>query len=490
MRTPKRLLPLVGRWGPVLLAALVVYYVIRAPISLALSSSNVNNVKGSQKGVDSKGQNGANVQGPPKNPMEEANRLQKHYKQAPTRATPIDDHFNWLTHNSQAPPVPNNNQPPSPHVEEATPLIIGFTRNWPMLLQCVSSYLAAGWPASDIYVIENTGVFSANQHGELSLQNPFFLNHTALHQLGVNVLVTPALLNFAQLQNYYLHTALQRGWRYFFWSHQDVIVFSDEDVRKKDRDHDWDHDPFATIYERSIGLMRYLNGPDMPPWATHFFSYDHFTLVNRDAYLSVGAWDTHIPFHAADCDMYLRLHWAGFWQPQSESGLVFDVATAMTDIGALYRLPGSHAAFEGDPVFATGSDRTRPHRAAELKREEDMYDWVEKEGESFTHLVEVAERMQEVKWAYQGAFANKWQSRQDGGEGDPFYRDPEGFGHGFDTIQDAGMRVFADKWGHRGCDLLEIGIEGKDAWRLERDWDINQSPGSEGGNWGKDWRTE
>ncbi|KAI0533496.1 hypothetical protein GGR58DRAFT_110049 [Xylaria digitata] len=493
---PKRLLPVFGRWGSVLFAALVVYYLIRAPISLALSSARLNDAgtgnrqnvqQGPALGPAAAAENirDQNAQAPIGGPM----RYTKHYKPAPPRYPSLDDHFPWLTKSGKAPPVPEHHLPPSPHVDEATPLLIGFTRNWPLLLQSVSSYIAAGWPPSDIYVVENTGTFGANQRHELSLQNPFFLNHTALHQLGVNVIITPTLLSFAQLHNFFLHTALMRQWRYFFWAHQDSMVFSDEDVKKKDRDHDWDHDPFATLYERSIGLMRYLNGPDMPPWATHFFAYDLFTLVNRDAYLDVGAWDTHIPYYAADCDMYLRLHWAGYWQPQSEAGLVFDVGVPLKDIGALFRLPGSHAGFAGDPVFRP-ADKNQPHREAELKREQNMYGWVEREGEAFQHLVEVAERMQNVKWAGQGISRNTWQGRQTGGQGEPYYRDAEGFDAGLELMTDAGRRVFADKWGHRGCDLLELGIEGKDAWKLERDWDITKSSGNEGGNWGKDWSKE
>ncbi|CAJ2512046.1 Uu.00g076710.m01.CDS01 [Anthostomella pinea] len=530
MRTiPNRYLPLIGRYGTVLLAALLVYYIIRDPVTAALSgasrrsSSSVGVGQGKGTNTDKwgkpilSGDDGVDPKDPILGPAAAAQGIRdqnaqipvgddpvphvKTFKPEPPRYPEIKDHFPWLTHSHKSPPVPENNLSPVPHVEEQTPLFIGFTRNWPLLLQCVSSYVAAGWPASDIYVVENTGTFRANRQHELSLQNPFFLNHTALHLLGVNVLATPTLLTFAQLQNYFLHTALQRNWPTFFWSHQDVLVISDEDVWKKDRDHDWDHDPYATIYERCVGLMRYLSGPDMPPWGTHFFAYDQLTLVNRDAYLDVGAWDTHIPYQSADCDMYLRLHWAGYWQPQSEAGLIFDVGTALDNIGALFRFPSAHATFEGDLVFATkppgdkedqAATHLRLQREAERQREEEMYPWVEKEGESFNHLVEVANRMQEIKLTdadpkSAGRSIKKRQERQTGGLGEPFYRHPEGFAAGVDMLDDAGRRVFADKWGHRGCDLLDMGIEAGDAWRLERDWDIRQSTGAEGGNWGKDW---
>ncbi|KAI1438921.1 hypothetical protein GGR50DRAFT_210371 [Xylaria sp. CBS 124048] len=485
---PKRLVPIFGRWGSMLLVALLVYFTIRTPMSRAFSWRSDNPSVGGQghgPAVAAQEIRDQNVQAPVFDPL----RYVKEIKPEPPRYPPINDHFPYLTAMGKAPPVPEHNKPPSPHVGEATPLLVGFTRNWPTLLQCVSSYIAAGWPPTDIYVVENTGTFGANQRHELSLQNPFFLNHTALHQLGVNVLITPTLLSEAQLQNYYLHTALMRQWRYFFWTHQDVIVFSDEDVQKKDRDHDWDHDPFATLYERAIGLMRYLNGPDMPPWATHFFSYDLFTLVNRDAYLGVGAWDTHIPTYAADCDMYLRLHWAGFWQPQSEAGLVYDVDVALNDIGALFHLPGAHAGFSGDPVFRPPNNDARPHREAELKREQNMYNWVEKEGEAFQHLVEVAERMQGVKRAVKDPRPNTWQPRQTGGQDEPFYRNLDGFNIGLDMMEETARRVFAEKWGHRGCNLVQLGIEGREAWRLGRDWDIN-APGGASSNWVKDWSPE
>jgi len=68
-------------------------------------------------------------------------------------------------------------------------LLIGFTRNWPQLLQCVVSYIAAGWPAEEIYVVENTGTMLSNKEGKLTLQNPFYLNHTQLEMLGVNVII-------------------------------------------------------------------------------------------------------------------------------------------------------------------------------------------------------------------------------------------------------------------------------------------------------------
>ena len=117
----------------------------------------------------------------------------KTYKPAPTFAPPVPDPFPLLSQNPPPPrsllQAPEVNRPPKRHYPEQTPLFVGFTRNWPQLLQCVVSYIAAGWPPEDIHVVENTGVMYANREGKLTLQNPFYLNHTQLEMLGVNVIV-------------------------------------------------------------------------------------------------------------------------------------------------------------------------------------------------------------------------------------------------------------------------------------------------------------
>ncbi|RDW71547.1 hypothetical protein BP6252_08110 [Coleophoma cylindrospora] len=128
------------------------------------------------------------------------------------------------------PPIPAWNVPPKEHVPEVTPLFIGFTRNWRLLQQTVVSYITAGWPPGDIIVVENTGVMDSNRRGRLSMQNPFFLNHTRLNLLGVKVVVTPTLLTFAQLQNYFLFTAIEKDWPQYFWSHMDVLVLAHESL--------------------------------------------------------------------------------------------------------------------------------------------------------------------------------------------------------------------------------------------------------------------
>ncbi|KAK3320554.1 hypothetical protein B0T19DRAFT_387177 [Cercophora scortea] len=365
---------------------------------------------------------------------------------------------------------------------EKTPLMIGFTRNWPQLLQCVVSYIAAGWPPEDILVVENTGAMHSNRDGRLTLQNPFYLNHTQLGMLGVSVLETPTLLTFAQLQNFYAWTALENSWPEYFWSHQDLLVFSPSSPTH----------PSPTLHDNALNVLRYLRQPTTPKWAHHFFAYDHLTLVHRDAILAIGGWDTHIPYYATDCDMYARLMWAGYWQGETSIGIILDVSSVLTDVGALLRIPGIHASFPGDKNSwpDAGSDEL----AALLQMLDDMSLRIDEDerrrrklvdmyGESWAHLVEVGRRMEEAKLADEGG-RNTWQTRQTGGQGEPFAKDPEGFEIGVRMFIDAGRSVFAEKWGHRGCDIAPMGIKGEDAWRLQRDWDPEtEGAGFEGPEW-------
>lgn len=59
---------------------------------------------------------------------------------------------------------------------------------------------------------------NSNRMRRLSLQNPFFLDYERLTKIfGVNVITTPTLLTFAQLQNFYLFQATERDWPTYFW---------------------------------------------------------------------------------------------------------------------------------------------------------------------------------------------------------------------------------------------------------------------------------
>lgn len=487
------------------------------------------------------------------------------YKKAPTtKSPPIVDNFP-LANNARSPadlpPVPIWNTPPTPHVNESTPLLIGFTRNWRLLQQVVVSYITSGWPAEDIYVVENTGVMDSNKLGLLSLQNPFFLNHTRLNVLGVNVVITPTLLTFAQLQNFYIYEATQRGWQHFFWSHMDVVAVSFEDqygAKYPDIKPGHDYSDFTSLYKNCLGTLRDVLTPDattarLKRWAQRFFSYDRLALVNVQAFKDVGAWDTLIPFYMTDCDMHARLEMAGYIVEEVHPGMVFDVASSLEDVVVLYRhtgpgvgevawkdpnapppkevkagdghekrrvgkrtgYPGNETESERWMDFPAGSPKKSGTYADEaieevehsststsplvttvqpslststsltlplssslaelttptiLSHTQSLYTPDPAHSPLFLSLLSILDRMQGSKGASPHG-RNTWQSRQTGGLGDPFYRNPEGFEKGIAMTIEFGRTVFSEKWGHRDCDIAPIGMRPSDAWNVDHDWD-------------------
>ncbi|TRX90138.1 hypothetical protein FHL15_009057 [Xylaria flabelliformis] len=287
------------------------------------------------------------------------------YKPTSTLAAPsVTDPFPLLASlTATPPPIPAYNVPkPGLHrdygLSYMPPLFIGFTRQWPMLLQCVVGYLTAGWPPESIYVVENTGVQNSNADGKLTLQNPFYLNHTTLTRLGVNILQTPVLLTFSQMQNFFISTATSRQWPYYFYSHQDILVMSFEDgadTIKRPGDRDWffyddqeradilrpaaaGHKGYRTIYENCLRELNHTLENEKR-WAFRWFQYDHLTLVNRAALDAVGGWDSLMPYYGSDCDMNARLEMDGWTMRHRRVGIINDVSTVLEDLAVLYRDP-------------------------------------------------------------------------------------------------------------------------------------------------------
>ncbi|KUJ06475.1 uncharacterized protein LY89DRAFT_678740 [Mollisia scopiformis] len=476
----------------------------------------------------------------------------------PARSLPIVDNFpHALAAHAAAdlPPIPSWNNPPTPHVLEKTPLFIGFTRNWRLLQQVVVSYITSGWPPEDIYVVENTGVMDSNKQGRLSLQNPFFLNHTRLEMLGVNVLVTPTLLTFAQLQSFYMFHSISQDWSTYFWSHMDVVSVSFEDqyyafkqttttpiLPSSDSKHDYSD--YESVYTKCLDALRNVTAPDpatgkLSRWAMRFFSYDRLALVNVASFVEVGGWDTLIPFYMTDCDMHARLEMAHFDIKEVPAGLIYDVASSLDDLIVLYRKTGpetpeasfkdpnaieeelkaiaeSEAAASKAGLGENNEEVKKTEKRDEDKTESDIQaekawekfaegqkppggagsttststststispatatptpessgEWTEDTifSPAFQKLMQVLDRMQGSKHENTRG-RNTWQSRQVGGQGDPFYRDSEGFDQGIQMTIEHGRRVFADKWGHRDCDIVAKGLVPEDAWRVEHDWD-------------------
>ncbi|KAG5981238.1 hypothetical protein E4U55_003149 [Claviceps digitariae] len=395
---------------------------------------------------------------------------------------PIQDPFPSLA-TSGPPPIPAWNVPRKNLHEEygidyAPPLFIGFTRGWPMLLQTVVSYITAGWPPEQIYVIENTGTQWANPKGRLSLQNPFYLNHDLLKQkLHVNVIQTPVLLNFAQLQNFYLHLAHQNDLPQYFWSHMDVIALSWEDG------HEGRPKPgekgYKTLYENALTeLSKTLRSQDR--WATRFFAYDAFTLVNRAAYDDVGGWDTYIPYYITDCDMHSRLLMHNWTLGDRAAGVIGDVSTTLKDLRVLYRDPSAEMGFT-DPNPAAPDEK--PAKRDEKKEQEGGKPAVaatnqdkspSPAGEAallyWQKLRETVSQMEGYKHGSRGR--NTWQAGQKGGQGEPYYYPARGVQKAFEMMTETGRQVYAEKWGHQNCDLLkEAGLKLEDQWRVAHDWE-------------------
>ncbi|KAI9800663.1 MAG: hypothetical protein M1825_003985 [Sarcosagium campestre] len=399
---------------------------------------------------------------------------------------PIEDNFPLAvkaTSRDDLPPVPSWNRPPSPHVKESTPLYIGFTRNWRLLQQTVVSYITAGWPPEDIYVVDNSGTMDSNKHGLLTLQNPFYLDYRRLTEVfGVNVITTPTLLTFAQMQNFFLFDALQKNRTHYFWGHMDVVAVSKED--KED---------FQSLYMFAVEGLREALAPGFARddngregrWGIRFFAYDRLALVNALAFNEVGGWDPQIGYYLTDCDMHERLSMAGFKQGNAWAGLVYDTGSSLDDLLVLFRrkpLKSAKLAAQQVTESTTAKGEAEVRSKAVLKDKkpsvtprqsaidarfgpEDKFNspaWLE--------MVHELDAMQVAKNSAKGG-RNFWQRRQSGGQGEPFYRDPEGFERALVMTIDRGRDIFAEKWGHRECNLIASGLGAKDAWRVDHDWD-------------------
>ncbi|KAH8590316.1 hypothetical protein B0O99DRAFT_521660 [Bisporella sp. PMI_857] len=387
-----------------------------------------------------------------KGPARPPGPIYKHKSKAKP-VKPINDNFPLLDGvvTGKLPAIPSWNQPPTPHAEEKTPLFIGFTRNWPLLQQCVLGYIAAGWPPEDIYVVDNTGTMKSNfpPNPKITLQNPFFLNVQRLTNVfGVNVISTPTLLTFAQLQNFYISTSMDKGWDYFFWSHMDVLPIAEEA---------YEGNPYKSLYVRALDKLKEVSSPDYlknpetgvkDEWGIQFFAYDWLALNNVKSFLKVGAWDTFVSFYTTDCDMHGRFTMNNIKMPAVDAGRINDVGGSI-DLSLLFRKKIDLA--------------NPPKTVAEL----DAIPEDERGGLGFEKLLAAVEEQKDVK--KQGE-RNKWQYRQTGGKGEPFYRDPDGFEQALQMMIDTGVKTYQAKWGHKECNLPDVGLRPDDAWMVEKDF--------------------
>ncbi|KAF3929014.1 hypothetical protein ABW20_dc0100613 [Dactylellina cionopaga] len=221
---------------------------------------------------------------------------------------------------------------------------------------------------------------------------------------------------------------MSRGWTYFYWSHQDVAILSDETAQ-----------PYQSLYEKIIYSLETLNatmGPNTPHgqrWAARFYHFDWLTLVNVDAIRNVGIWDPFIPYYNSDCDWYEGSRLSGY--PIDEE---------MPRIGDIYDL----ATYVPDPetrFFPSKEEGT----ALNSKRYQDL-------------KAELNKKMGEKNQNSEGR--NSWQNEQKGGYGQPWTYNLKGFQSGWWAAAMKGREVFQSKWGTGQCSIIDAGKTLADEW--------------------------
>ncbi|GKT65261.1 hypothetical protein ColTof4_09316 [Colletotrichum tofieldiae] len=276
----------------------------------------------------------------------------------------------------------------------------------------------------------------ANNNRLLSEDNPFFLDYDLfLKRYGVSILQTPTLLNFAQLQNFLLRTATNRDWPYYFWSHMDVGILSQEDVA-----------PYISLYHRVLQLMLDTgvgHNQDQGKWGMKMFQYDFLSLVNVAAWRQVGQWDVFVPYYGTDCDAYARLRMSGFSMDSVDVGTIWDVADHVPDPELEFFPPSSliNSTLGG----FTGNT-------------------LDKREKLTGPLRQTFQRFQDEKQK-NSAGRNTWQNKQKGGKGEPWTYDPTGFQAAWWQTAEAGRQLYAKKWGTSNCNLLDEQKKLSDMWK-------------------------
>lgn len=186
--------------------------------------------------------------------------------------------------------------------------------------------------------------------------------------LKVNVVQTPLLLSFAQLQNFFLAMSYEHDWPYDFWSHQDVLALAPENGFEN-LTPNATSPGYKSLYTLCLEAVRHTLDTD-DRWATRLFAYDHLTLQNPRALEDIGGWDTLIPYYMTDCDTYSRLTMAGWSQKDANCGVVTDTAIVLDDLMALYRDPSVVPKFtDPNPPPPPGENKGKTKRDALAKRD-------------------------------------------------------------------------------------------------------------------------
>ena len=227
----------------------------------------------------------------------------------------------------------------------------------------------------------------------------------------------------------------------------DIVALSVEDFEPKES--------YQSLYMRAVGVLRETLLPDYGRWAIRWFSYDRLSLVNTQAFVDIGGWDVFVPYYMTDCDMHERLWMRGFSIESADVGAVYDVGASLDDLKDLYRV--------------VGRDELGLPRSVKSPSENLSSEGVN--SPAYHALVHNLEELQRAKSDNPGSRLS-WQARQQGGQGAPFYRDAEGFQTAMTMTMDFGRTVFDEKWGHRGCDIRDVGLKEEDAWRVIGEWEV------------------
>lgn len=88
---------------------------------------------------------------------------------------------------------------------------------------------------------------------------------------------------------------------------------------------------------------------------------------------------------------------------------------------------------------------------------------------AYTQLLQVADDMVRAKYSLGGEGRNTWQHQQSGGQGEPYYRNADGFEKAIQMTITLGRAVYLEKWGTLECGLIGSGVTMEDEWRV-REW--------------------
>lgn len=234
----------------------------------------------------------------------------------------------------------------------------------------------------------------------------------------------------------------------------DIIPFADETFGEKE------NVPFKSFYQRALDHLRETTKPEYlrdeatgkkSDWGILFFAYDWLALNNVKSFMKVGGWDTFVSYYTTDCDMHGRFHMAGIKMPAVACGNIWDVAGPI-DQNLLFRKII-------DP-------ENPPKTVAEMdKLPED-----ERGKQGYLDLIEAVRVQTDIK-NHGEEERNSWQYKQQGGQGEPFYRDPQGFERALQMAIGAGVDTYHEKWGWDNCNLGDGHLKTEDAWQVEKNYD-------------------